>query len=106
MPRPLGRPAALGVEVFSDSSWRARLVEDVNSASTVLMASFVYDEPELQQAFERRLAGRAEFSLELLVDAGQFNERNSVHQRPRLLELQRLAHCAQALFEIGRRLAE
>ena len=64
MPRPLGRPASLGVEVFSDSSWRARLVEDVNSASTVLMASYLYDEPGLQQAFERRLAGRAEFSLE------------------------------------------
>ena len=89
VPRPVGRPAALSTEVFMDNSWRARLLADLDTASSVLLASYLYDDPELQAVFLRRLRGRAPFSLDLLVDSSMFEARTCCHQRPRLLELHR-----------------
>ena len=89
--RPQGRPASLDAEVFLDAAWRARLLEDIGGASSVLVASYTYDDPDLQSAFLRRLRGRAPFFLELLVDSQHFEGRTCKHQRPRLLELQRPA---------------
>ena len=87
--RPRGRPASLATEVFDDGSWRAKLLEDISVASSVLVASYTYDDPDLQAAFLKRLRGRAAFSLDLLVDLQTFEARTCRHQRPRLLELQR-----------------
>ena len=91
VPRPQGRPASLDAEVLVDVAWRPRLLEDIGGASSVLVASYTYDDPDLQSAFLRRLRGRAAFSLELLVDSQHFEGRSCKHQRPRLLELQRPA---------------
>lgn len=87
--RPRGRPASLATDVFDDGSWRARLLEDISGASSVLVASYTYDDPDFQAAFLKRLRGRAGFSLELMVDLQTFEARTCRHQRPRLLELQR-----------------
>ena len=89
VPRPQGRPASLDAEVFVDAAWRSRLLRDIGGASSVLVASYTYDDPDLQEAFLKRLRGRAAFSLDLLVDLQTFEARTCRHQRPRLLELQR-----------------
>ena len=106
VPKPLGRPAAQDTQVFSDNAWRAQVLEEIASASSVVVASFTFDDPALTEALLKRLRGRAAFSLDVLVDSQTFEALTCRHQRPRLVELQRpLRWCLWCFFEtIGSRL--
>ena len=90
VPRPIGRPAELGLEVLTKFVWYQRLVSEVRSASEVTIASYHYDHAELQCALLRRLSERGStFAVEVLVDRDAFLARQAVRQRPRLSELRR-----------------
>ena len=90
-PQPLapvvGRPAAMGVDVISDGSWLSKAIDEIRDSADVMLMSYVYDSPDLQNAFLRRLRGTSPFKLTVLVDKENFDQRSAVHQRPRLRDL-------------------
>ena len=94
-----GRRAPGGkTEVLCVDAWWRRILEDVRAAKAVRIATFIYDHPGLQAELLRRLGGHGAFALSVVVDKEGLEERVSVHQRPRLLELQR----AGAEVRVGR----
>ena len=64
-------------------------MEEIGYAREVLIASFLFDHAALQEALLRRLNGRGEFDLQVLVDRAAFVERTAYRQRPRLDALRR-----------------
>ena len=89
--RPSGRPSPLSFDVFTDSSWMDAFLGELKKASSVQLASFIFDDPECSSGLARRLkASRSSFSCDMVVDKSHFESRTSVYQRPRLLELKTL----------------
>ena len=60
----------------------AQCCADLATASEAELASYIYDDPSLQEVLLRRLKGRAEFKLNLYVDAELFANAGSRYQRP------------------------
>ena len=86
---PIGRPSPLAVDVLKVEEWWDRVLEELSGATHVLVATYVIDHGRLCALFERRLSGRSEFHLEILVDKESLESRTCVHQRPRLDSLRR-----------------
>ena len=88
--RPPGRPSGLSLDVFTDSSWMDAFLEELKQASSVQLASFIFDDPDCSAGLARRLKSASTFSCDMVVDRSHFEGRTSVYQRPRLLELKKL----------------
>ena len=86
---PVGRPSPLSMDVLKIMDWWNRMLEELNGATNVLVATYVIDHGSLCALLERRLSGRSEFHLEVLVDKESLESRTCVHQRPRLAALRR-----------------
>jgi hypothetical protein len=89
VPAPIGRPAALQVEVLDTPVWFARMMVDIESAEEVLMGSLMLDHKDLTDLVLRRLADRYAFGATICVDREQLHARTCYHQRPRLDALRR-----------------
>jgi hypothetical protein len=63
---PIGRPAALSVQLLDETSFYDDLVMELRGASEVHAATFQYDHPELQRTLLRCLRGG--LHLDLVVD--------------------------------------
>ena len=85
----VGRPAALNCEVCDRATWWSRILEEVEQASNVVLASLAFDHTDLHSCLVRRLRGRRPLALTVLVDKESFEKRDSVKQKPRLEELLR-----------------
>ena len=90
VPAAVGHPSNLAVEVFSDASWFDALVAEMRYASTVWIATYVFDDPQVAMELMRRLRGQrsSPFACMIIVDRAYYESRKAVHQRPRLRELQ------------------
>ena len=92
VPVAVGHPSNLAVEVFSDASWFDTLLAEMRYASTVWIATYVFDDPQVAREFMRRLRGQrsSPFACKIIVDRAYYESRKAVHQRPRRRELQEL----------------
>ena len=86
---PVGRPAALAVEVLGTRAWWDRLLREIRDAAEVALASYIVDHEALCELLLRRLGGRDDFALAVLVDNETFLQRTAFYQRPRLERLRR-----------------
>ncbi len=86
---PVGRPAALAVEVLGTRAWWDRLLREIRDAAEVALASYIVDHEALCELLLRRLEGRDDFALAVLVDNETFLQRTAFYQRPRLERLRR-----------------
>jgi len=62
-------------------------VEEVRGATSVDAATYLYDHPDLQAVFLKRLRGRGEFSLDMTVDRQEYTRGKMRYMGPRLREL-------------------
>ena len=62
-------------------------MEDVRGAGEVMVATYMYDHPELHKALIRRLGQRSTFSLIVMVDKEAFGGQTPYFQRSRLAAL-------------------
>ena len=84
---PAARPRAKPqVEFLPESEWMPRVIAAVRSASSLTIASLCVDYDGLCVAVSRRLATGA--PVDILIDRKHYENRESPHQRPRLLDLQ------------------
>ena len=81
---PVGRPSPLAVEALDVADWWQCILDELREATRVFVATYVIDHAGLCAMLERRLSGRSEFHLEVLIDKESLESRTSVHQRPRL----------------------
>ena len=81
---PVGRPSSLAVEALDVADWWQCILDELREATRVFVATYVIDHAGLCAMLERRLSGRSEFHLEVLIDQESLESRTSVHQRPRL----------------------
>jgi len=79
----------LSVKTYSDAGWFSECLAEVRSASSVDVATFLFDDPEFTQVLLQRLKDRTPFSCRVFVDAEGYEQRSSRYQRPRLEELRR-----------------
>ena len=88
MAGPVGHPPALRADVVPVvQDWYKQMLADVRGASEVLLATYMYDHPDLQALLVRRLSGRTPFSLEILIDKGVLEGNAPWYQRSRLTSL-------------------
>ena len=100
VPMPVGRPASLGVKAFNTGQdWMAAALEEVQHASRVDVATFLFDDELFTQKLLCRLRSRSPFACQIVVDKSAYDQRTSRFQRPRLLELQ--SHGASVLVSQG-----
>ena len=101
LPVAVRSPSKLAVEVFSDASWFDALLAEMRHASTVRVATYVFDDPQVARELARRLRGKqsSNFACKIIVDRAYYESRKAVHQRPRLRELQDLG--AEVLLSDG-----
>ena len=84
---PVGRQPGLGLEVLPVSTWWTHLLEEVQPARSIVLATYMFDHTALHTRLLACLRGGA--VLTVLVDREAFQRRTAVQQRPRLLELHR-----------------
>jgi hypothetical protein len=82
----VGRPAAPRTDLLKKEEWWRRMLEEVNAATSVVVASLSFDHTGLYECFLRRLQGRQPFTLRMLVDEESFNSKDTKQQHPRLRE--------------------
>ena len=63
---PVGRPALVDFVVISDNSWRPPAFAEIMESSVVLLASLVYDDPDLHKVLLRRLKQSSEFECQVV----------------------------------------
>ena len=81
---PVGRPSATSVDVLDVEVWYKRMVADVLVASIVIIATYMFDHPRLQQALLKRLKGGHAFTLTVLIDKATLEGKTPWYQRSRL----------------------
>jgi len=86
---PVGRPPAADISVYDGNGWRQRALEEISGSSVVIVASLVYDDPDLHSTLLRRLRGRDAFDCSVFVDRDTYEQRTYRYQRARILELQK-----------------
>ena len=70
---PVAMPPKLTVETFAGKPWHNRALQDINQASSsVTVASYIYDHPQLHKAIMRQLNGKPGFKCDVYVDKSQF----------------------------------
>ena len=79
-PPPIGRPAALSLEVLSATAWWTQLLRDVNGADEIAMSSMVYDRSDLTSLLLRKLS-RGSCRVVLVVDKEAFEAQPPVAPR-------------------------
>ena len=92
VPAPVGRASPPSNEMLETAEWYRQCCNDIHKAAEVELASYVYDNPSVQDALVKRLKGKATrpFELNVYVDAEQFRGKVPKMQRARLTELRRL----------------
>lgn len=70
---PVGRAPAPNTEFVATDEWYPQYYQDVESATEVELASYMYDNPSVQAVLERRLKGRRPFHPNVFVDAAMFD---------------------------------
>ena len=90
MPAAVGRPASLSVEVFTDSSWIGRAIEDMRGAKHVLLASYVYNHNQVQELLCRRLQDRSKFECVVAVDKSAYHGSVAPGEKIKLKDLKTL----------------
>ena len=84
---PVGRPAPLTVKDFGEGEWLDAAIAEIPGASSLDVATMIFDDPGFAAAVERKLRGRSEFSCSIVVDRAQYEQRTSRYQRPLLRHL-------------------
>ena len=69
--------------MFKDDSWRQRALQDMAGGSRVVIAAFLYDDPDIQSTLLSRLR-KGGFELDITVDKEAFHERTARRQKPKL----------------------
>ena len=84
---PLGRPASLDLELLTEDTFYGELLSDLNTASSVVMATYLYDDPDVHRKLLARLEGRRAFELVMLIDRQACSSGVCRRMRPRLRDL-------------------
>jgi hypothetical protein len=82
---PVGRPAALAMEVLPKGPWMQRMLVDIDCAQDIIVASPWFDRKDVTDALVHRMGSGA--AVTVLVDSAAFRERSCFRMRPRLMEL-------------------
>jgi hypothetical protein len=96
----VGRPAALNCEVLDKPEWWDRILQEVELATHVVIASLCFDHAALHACLLRRLRGRRPLTLTVLLDKESFEEATCVKERRCLAEL--LGHPAKVSVHLCR----
>ena len=83
---PVGRPASLGVDLLHVRAWWRQLVEDVGSARSVLVSTYMYDHQALTDKLLSRLRAGSEVCV--LIDKESFQGKVPHRQKARLTALE------------------
>ena len=86
-PAPNGRPSAESFQYLDVDDFYSQCCSDLATASEVEMATFCYDEPELQKVLLRRLKDRTDFKLTVFIDAEMYGGTVPKCQGTRVREL-------------------
>jgi len=86
---PVGRAGALSLEVLDTIEWYGAILQQVEYASEVVLATYMFDHKPLTELFLQRLASRFAFDLTILIDQEMLHGRTPYHQRARLDSLRR-----------------
>jgi len=88
-PGPVGRPVKTDVAVYyDDNGWWDLVVGEISEASSVILASYLYDDEQLHSALVRRLKHqKGKFSCVVLVDEQCYKERTCRGELAKLKEL-------------------
>jgi len=84
---PVGRASAPVCELLDTGAWYRDFCNTVQDAAEVELASYMYDNPAVQNVLLRRLRGRTAFALNLYVDSEKFSAGGPFLQKARLREL-------------------
>ena len=84
------KPAPLQVQAFTDASWLTQALGEIKAAGKVVMASYTYDNPKIQEAVVKKLQSRADFSCEILVDRSAYETGLAPYEQRRLKQLKDL----------------
>ena len=89
-PPALGRPPQSStVEFLQGSASLKGALKDMQQASSVVLASYTYDDPNVQNLLLKRLSGRSSFSCVVLVDKAMAESGKTRFMRPRLEQLRK-----------------
>ena len=83
----MGKPCAPHAEKLKKEDWWRNCHADARAASEVELASYMYDEPQLQNLLLERLQGRRPFKLRLYLDEQRFRGTTPYYQRSRVKAL-------------------
>ena len=86
---PVGRASPLQVEVMDPEAWWTSLLQTVRGSTSIIVATYTYDHPDLTRTLLGRLADASNFDLLLLVDKEMFEARTTYHEHARLDSLRR-----------------
>ena len=86
--RPVGRPLQLAVETFTKSVWHEpSTLSELAASSSVVVSSYMFDEPAITDALLKKLRGRSNFACDIFVDARAYDQKTCYHEGPRLRSL-------------------
>jgi hypothetical protein len=86
---PIERTLKTDVKKLLIVEWYRQMLADSRKASEVLVSSYMYDHPDLQQLLLRRLQGKAQkpFELTVLLDMASYNGQLPARQKARITAL-------------------
>ena len=87
---PVGRASAPSCVLMDASDWYEKCCDAISKASEVELASYMYDNGNVQAALVKRLRGRSAFQVNIYIDAGTLAGKTPRAQRARLAELRSL----------------
>ena len=91
------------VEVFNDGGWVERAISDLATAVNATVASYAYDNANLQAALLDRLGGSTPFACRVVVDKGQLVSGSCARMRSSLRVLARAGAHVRVAGGRGRR---
>ena len=83
----MGRASAASCELLDTGTWYSSFCDNVDNASEVELASYLYDNATVQKVLLKRLRGRTAFSLNVYVDGEQLNAGVCTRGKGRLRDL-------------------
>ena len=89
VPRPVGRPSPLSLQMLTEQTFFEELLPAVRNANVMVGATFLYDDPALHSLLLARLGGQSEFDLTLFVDSQGTSGGICRYMKSRLRELAR-----------------
>ena len=90
IPPAAGRPPTLGVKVFTDIPWLGHALQEIRGAKHVVLASYVYNNHQVQELLKQKLQGRSEFECIIAVDKSAYGKSVAPGEKTKLKELKDL----------------